>query len=83
MPCSGPRTLSRLAFGIARVRFCQRVRIELDDCVQLRSGIIDCRDSLEVGLGQLVTAEFAVGHPGLQGFDVCFDESEFALRSGL
>ena len=62
MPCSGPRTLPRPAFGVERVGLGQGLRVDLDDRVQPRARVVDGRDAVQIGLGQRVRRERAGGH---------------------
>ena len=52
MPCSGPRTLPALRSASSAARVGYGFRIELDHRIQLRPGIVDFGDAIEIRLGQ-------------------------------
>ena len=57
-----PAYFSRLPFGVARVGIGERGRIQLDDGIQHRPGIVKVRDPVEVGLSQRTRRQRAGGH---------------------
>ncbi len=69
----GAAHVAGLALGIARVGFLKCIGIELDHGVECRAGIVDCRDAVEIGLGERVAVQFAARHACTQIRDVGFD----------
>ena len=65
-----------LAFGIERVGFGERLRVEFDHRVERRARLVDRRDAIQVGLRQRVAGELALRHALLQRVDVGFVEGE-------
>jgi len=58
----GAAQLAGLALGVERVGIRQRLRIELDHRIERWPGLVEFRDAVEVGLGQLMRGQLAGGH---------------------
>ncbi len=59
MPCSGPRTRARLAFGVEPIGDVERVGVQLDDAVEASALTIDGVDATQVGLRQRARRQLA------------------------
>ena len=82
MPCSGPRTLPALRSASSARRIGSGLRIDLDHRIQLRPGIVDLRDAIEIGLGQRLGRELARRHPIARVGRAQLDDVDRGLRRG-
>ncbi len=71
-----------LALEIAQGRFLHGVGVDFDDRVQLRPGLVDRGDAVQVGAGEGAAVEFAALHASLQVVDVQFGVGEVRRRVG-